>query len=85
MRNLFLSAGSYLNSIIGVVFGLFLVSKPTIVIEVQRKLYRIFNWDIEPISMQKEIRNMRIMGVALIALALFAITFLILWKRFFRF
>lgn len=61
-----ISAGS-------IVMGLFLFLKPSMVIELQKKFYEKINWRIEPISMQKEIRNTRIMGLFLVIAALAAV------------
>jgi len=36
----------------------------------QRRFYLLINWRIEPVSMEKEIRNTRWMGLFLIALVL---------------
>ena len=58
-------------------FGLFLISKPHLAIELQRRFYAKINWKIEPISMQKELRNTRIMGSILVALALITFSYLL--------
>jgi hypothetical protein len=58
-------------------FGLFLVYKPHLVIELQRKFYASINWKIEPISLSKELRNTRIMGLALAALSLATLLYLL--------
>ena len=50
--------------------GSFLSLKPALSIEVQIKFYEKINWRIEPISMRKEVRNTRIMGIILIAVTL---------------
>ena len=50
--------------------GSFLFLKPALSIEVQIKFYEKINWRIEPISMRKEVRNTRIMGIILIAVTL---------------
>jgi len=41
----------------------------------QKKFYAKINWRIEPISMQKEIRNTKIMGIFLVSLALATIIY----------
>jgi hypothetical protein len=46
--------------------GLFIFFKPEHTIELQRRFYEKINWRIEPISMYKEIRNTKIMGISLI-------------------
>jgi hypothetical protein len=50
-----------------ILLGTFLIVKPRKVIDLQIAVYRPFNWKIEPISMEKEIRNTRIMGMAAVA------------------
>ena len=54
--------------VIAIVFGGWLIWQPKRTIEIQIALYRPFNWKLEPISMEKEIRNTRIMGIVLLAL-----------------
>ncbi len=60
----------YLFLLIGFIFsfvsGLFLALKPRQAIELQKKFYTKINWNIEPISLGKEIRNTRLMGLFLI-------------------
>ena len=53
------SAGAFL-------LGLFIYLRPLKVFDIQKNFYAMINWRIEPISMEKEIRNTRIMGVFLI-------------------
>jgi len=50
--------------------GLFLFSKPGLTIELQRRFYEKINWRIEPISVPKEIRNTRIMGLFLVLISI---------------
>ncbi|MBN2119555.1 MAG: hypothetical protein JW734_00690 [Candidatus Omnitrophica bacterium] len=64
-----------LVEIIVVAVGLLLILKPDLAIELQKKFYEKINWRMEPISMPKEIRNTRIMGVFLILLSLLLIIF----------
>jgi len=64
-----ISAGSIL-------LGLFMFLNPGFAIEIQRRFYEKINWRIEPVSMQKEIRNTKIMGLFLIIIALLAITYI---------
>ena len=61
---------SALISVVGITIGLFVFFKPELTIEIQRKFYEKINWRIEPISMQKEIRNTKIMGVFLASIAI---------------
>ncbi|UCD55119.1 MAG: hypothetical protein JSV93_06325 [Candidatus Omnitrophota bacterium] len=48
--------------VIAMVFGTLIMWKPRKVIEIEIAVYRAFNWKIEPISMEKEIRNTRSTG-----------------------
>jgi hypothetical protein len=47
-------------------FGIFVFFKPSLAIELQRRFYERINWKMEPISMPREIRNTKIMGLLLI-------------------
>ena len=75
MKVLFLTI-QILSSIIGLFIGLFVFLKPKITIELQRRFYEKINWRIEPISMQKEIRNTKIMGLFLTAIVLLTIVYI---------
>jgi hypothetical protein len=55
--------------LVGIAIGLFVFFKPALTIEIQRKCYEKINWRIEPISMPKEIRNTKIMGIFLVFIA----------------
>jgi len=57
---------------ISILIGLFLFLNPALAIEIQKKFYARINWRIEPISIPKEIRNTKIMGLFLIILGLLA-------------
>ncbi len=63
-------------SIISTIIGLFIFFKPSLAIEMQKKFYAKINWRIEPVSMPKEIRNTKIMGLTLIIIALVTTTFI---------
>ena len=52
------------------VIGAFLYLKPALAIKIQIKFYEWINWRMEPVSMEKEIRNTRIMGLFLFGVAL---------------
>ena len=52
------------------VIGLFIFSSPQQAINVQKEFYKLINWNIEPISMEKEIRNTKGMGLFLLAFTL---------------
>jgi len=64
--------------VIAIVFGSLIAWKPKKVIDIQIALYRPFNWKIEPISMEKEIRNTRIMGLAVLVLGILSIGYILL-------
>ena len=66
-----------LVSIISIAIGLFLIFKPSSVIELQRRCYELINWRIEPISMQKEIRNTKLMGLLLIIIVSLTLLYLL--------
>lgn len=69
--------------LIGLLVGFLLALNPAEAIEIQRRFYTRINWKIEPISMPKEIRNTRLMGLILIALMLAALFFLACYPRLF--
>lgn len=69
-------AVAMLTTLIGFAIGIFLFFRPAAMIEIQRKFYAKINWRIEPISMNKELRNTKIMGLGLVILALAASVFL---------
>ncbi len=64
-----------LITMISIIIGLFVFFKPELTIEIQRRFYEKINWRIEPISMQKEIRNTKIMGIFLVAVAIVTIIY----------
>jgi len=74
--NVFLALPSILIQLAGIAIGLFLLLQPVLAIELQRRFYEKINWRIEPISMRKEIRNTRIMGIFLIVAGVLIIPFL---------
>ena len=59
-----------LFALIAFIIGGFLCAKPLQAIELQRRFYERINWRIEPVSMQKEARNTRLMGLLLVIIAL---------------
>jgi len=56
-------------------FGYFVTRNPEKVIDIQTKFYRRINWRMEPISMPKEIRNTKWMGLFLILFSLISCIF----------
>jgi len=67
-----------LFSIVGIIVGLFLFFKPVLSIEIQKKFYEKINWRIEPISLKKEIRNTKIMGIFLVFISLLTLIYLLI-------
>ena len=63
-------------SIVGASIGLLLFLRPSMAIDIQRKFYAFINWRMEPISMQKELRSTRIMGIIFIIVALAAVVYI---------
>ncbi len=68
----------FLVIIIGCGLGVFVFLKPQKVIDLQIRFYALINWKLTPISMEKEIRNTRMMGFILILFALGAVILRIL-------
>lgn len=66
--------------IVIMIVGLFVALRPQKTIEIQQKFYAKINWRIEPISMPKEIRNTRLMGLFLVVLSI-AVAILTLISR----
>ncbi len=64
--------------LVSIPIGLILFLKPACAIEMQRKFYEKINWKIEPISMPKEIRNTKIMGISLFVLSVFYSAYIII-------
>ena len=63
--------------IIAVGFGGFIFLQPRRIIDMQISFYRLINWDIKPVSMEKEIRNTRIMGAAALILGILSLIYII--------
>jgi hypothetical protein len=64
---------------VGALAGFCIALKPASVIEIQKRFYAGINWRIEPISMQKELRNTRIMGICVCVISAAAL----MWEVFF--
>ena len=64
--------------VITIVFGALLAWKPKKTIDIQTALYRPFNWKLEPISMEKEIKNTRIMGLVVLILGTLSLIYILL-------
>jgi len=57
------SAIAVIIILLSLFFGLFILLRPGLAIELQRRFYEKINWKIEPVSTTKEIRNTKIMGL----------------------
>jgi hypothetical protein len=55
------------------VLGVWLFARPAHAIEMQRRFYARINWKIEPLSMEKELRNTKVMGIILIAASILTV------------
>ena len=64
--------------VIAIVFGALVAWKPKKTIDIQIAIYKPFNWKIEPISMEKEIRNTRIMGLTVLILGILSLIYILL-------
>ncbi|MBU0547306.1 MAG: hypothetical protein KJ710_03580 [Candidatus Omnitrophica bacterium] len=62
---------------LGIAVGSIMFLKPEAVIEFQRKFYEKINWRIEPISIPKEIRNTKLMGLFMVFLAFLGIIYIL--------
>ena len=60
--------------------GVLYSSRPELAIEWQKRAYASFNWHIEPISLEKELRNMKVMGKFLIFISMATIIYIIVNK-----
>ncbi len=58
--------------VVSLILGILVWKRPERAIEIQRRFYLKINWKIEPVSMEKEIRNTKLMGAFLIILSLAA-------------
>lgn len=55
-----------------IISGAIIAWKPKDVIHAQTALYRIFNWRLEPIDMEKEVRDLRRIGFLMLAAGVIA-------------
>lgn len=65
--------------VIALLLGCYVFFKPQEIIEIQKQFYLLINWRMEPVSMPKEIRNTKLMGLFLIVFAL--ISCIYYWLR----
>ena len=62
-----------LLSVTALLLGVFILLKPHQTIETQIICYRNINWDVKPVSMDKEIKKTKSFGVLLSILSILAI------------
>ena len=60
-----------------ILIGSFLFLKPAAAIELQRKFYEKINWRMEPIIVEKEIKNTKIMGIFLFIVGVVTLVYLV--------
>ena len=65
--------------VIATIFGALVAWKPKKTINTQTALYRPFNWKLEPIDIEKEIRNTRIMGLTVLILGILAFVYILVF------
>lgn len=57
-------------AIFAYIFGFYVYFNPEKMIAFQQKAYSYVNWRMEPISLAKEIRNTKLMGLSLVVVTL---------------
>ena len=62
-------------AVIALIVGALIAWKSRKAIDIQIAFYRLINWKLEPISMEKEIRNTRIMGAMILAAGILALIY----------
>ncbi len=67
--------------IVGLIVGLSMFFNAALVLKMQIKFYEKINWHMEPISMPKEIKNTKFMGLVLIAFCLLTIIYIKLFLK----
>jgi len=60
-------------AVIGVMFGLLMILRPAVIIKLHIKTAAKSNWRTEPISMERELKNMKFRGLILIAVCILAL------------
>lgn len=71
----YLAVGLALSAL-GIASGLFIFFRPALIIELQIKFYERINWRMEPISMPKELKNTKAMGLCLVLASLLGIAYI---------
>lgn len=71
----------YVFCALSVIIGFFIYLKPEKAIRIQIVFYRQINWIMQPVSMEKEVRHTKAMGLFLMMAALGAIIAILLKTR----
>jgi len=72
---MFYDAIFYPIAIFAGIFGVLLCFRPSFFIAMQIRFYAMINWRIEPISMTKEIRNTKFMGLSMVIFDVLAVSY----------
>lgn len=64
--------------VMGMIFGALVAWHPKKILDAQIAFYKHVNWKMQPISMEKEVRNTRMMGLALSAFEMCSLVILYL-------
>jgi hypothetical protein len=67
-----------LITINSILIGFFLFLKPVLAIQIQKRFYERINWRIEPISIPKEVRNTKLMGLFLLFISFLVISYIVI-------
>jgi hypothetical protein len=67
-------------SILALINGFICITSPKLAIKIQQDFYARINWRIEPINLDKELKNTRLMGIISLALSLILIIYIIYGK-----
>jgi len=59
-------------SYLAIMIGLRLMLRPESLVSFQIVFYRVCNWNMQPISMEKELRNMRATGYLMVVISIFS-------------
>ena len=63
-------------AVTGIGFGLFMVYKADTIMKIEIKNSAKSNWRMEPISLERELKNTKIRGINLIAICILAIVYI---------
>ncbi len=71
-----LSPITILFAVVSIIIGLLVFAEASSVIKAQIKFYKKINWRIAPVSMKKEIRNTKIIGLFLFVIGVVTIIYI---------